>query len=437
MKILSITTQKPHSTGSGTYLTELVSAFNRAGCKQAVVAGIYHSDVTSFPDDVEFYPVYYSSYGEEADISYKILGMSDIMPYPSTRYRELSRDMTDELEHAFMPVIRNAVRKLDPDIILCHHLFLLTAMVSYAFPEKYVIGLSHGSDIRQMQSCLNHVEGYDPKGHMAEYIMRGISSLNCVLALHEEQKSQISKLYGINKKNIMTIGSGYNPKIFYPPVKPKREPVQTVIFAGKLSKEKGILPMLHALNKIAENKEYEFNLYLAGGCNDHDVATALGAGSLRDLRPGIINTRIHIREIKYLGMLTQEALADAFRNADVFVLPSFHEGLPLVLIEAMSSGLIPVCTDLPGIKDWIDATIPDNNIIYVDMPPLRDVGFPDEKNMKKFATELTNAIKTALDKAKELKHIPYNERTPDTSGASWDAVAAHITSLTGDKSALN
>ena len=40
LKILSITAQKPHSTGSGVYLTELVQAFHRKGCRQAVLAGI-------------------------------------------------------------------------------------------------------------------------------------------------------------------------------------------------------------------------------------------------------------------------------------------------------------------------------------------------------------------------------------------------------------
>lgn len=41
MKILNILTQKPHSTGSGVYLTELVKAFDKLACEQVVVAGMY------------------------------------------------------------------------------------------------------------------------------------------------------------------------------------------------------------------------------------------------------------------------------------------------------------------------------------------------------------------------------------------------------------
>ena len=60
MKILSISTQKPHSTGSGVYLTELVKSFDHSGHEQAVVAGVYHEDVLEFPEPVRAYPVYYS-----------------------------------------------------------------------------------------------------------------------------------------------------------------------------------------------------------------------------------------------------------------------------------------------------------------------------------------------------------------------------------------
>ena len=104
MKILHITTQKPHSTGSGTYLTELVRSFYRSGHTQAVAAGIYRDDAVSFPDGVDFYPVYYTAPGTECvdgDIPFPILGMSDSMPYPSTLYSDLNSDMAKLLKQRF------------------------------------------------------------------------------------------------------------------------------------------------------------------------------------------------------------------------------------------------------------------------------------------------------------------------------------------------
>ena len=44
MRILSVTAQKPDSTGSGIYLTELVRGFEKMGHEQAVIAGIGRKD---------------------------------------------------------------------------------------------------------------------------------------------------------------------------------------------------------------------------------------------------------------------------------------------------------------------------------------------------------------------------------------------------------
>ena len=97
MKILSITAQKPHSTGSGVYLTELVNAFDRLGHSQAVIAGICKEDTVHFPDRVSFFPVYYQS----ASLPFPVAGMSDEMPYESTRYRDMTPEMTGQFCRSF------------------------------------------------------------------------------------------------------------------------------------------------------------------------------------------------------------------------------------------------------------------------------------------------------------------------------------------------
>ena len=143
MKILSITAQKPHSTGSGTYLTELVRSFDRTGCRQAVVCGVYPDDNIDFPDSVACYPVFFSRSSEESgNISFPVTGMSDIMPYESTRYRDLTPVMINEFEEAFIAAVDKAVNELDPDLIICHHLFLLTALVRKHFPDRTIYGIS-------------------------------------------------------------------------------------------------------------------------------------------------------------------------------------------------------------------------------------------------------------------------------------------------------
>ena len=86
MKILTITAQKPHSTGSGFYLTEMVKGFAALGHEQAVLAGVYREDTVDFPAGTVFYPVHFKT----EELPFPIAGMSDEMPYTSTRYRDMT-----------------------------------------------------------------------------------------------------------------------------------------------------------------------------------------------------------------------------------------------------------------------------------------------------------------------------------------------------------
>jgi glycosyltransferase involved in cell wall biosynthesis len=59
--------------------------------------------------------------------------------------------------------------------------------------------------------------------------------------------------------------------------------------------------------------------------------------------------------VRLLGARPREAVAEAMRAADLFVLPSFHENLPVVLIEAQASGLPAVASSVGGVPELVDA----------------------------------------------------------------------------------
>jgi glycosyltransferase involved in cell wall biosynthesis len=59
-------------------------------------------------------------------------------------------------------------------------------------------------------------------------------------------------------------------------------------------------------------------------------------------------------------------------SADVFVLPSYAEGFPMSLIEALSKGLPAICTDVGGISDSLRDGVNGYLIPSRQVPPLVD-----------------------------------------------------------------
>jgi rhamnosyl/mannosyltransferase len=57
--------------------------------------------------------------------------------------------------------------------------------------------------------------------------------------------------------------------------------------------------------------------------------------------------------VRFHGRADGAELRELYRNADVFVLPSEREGMPLVLLEALAMGLPIVATDIPGNRDVV------------------------------------------------------------------------------------
>lgn len=416
MKILSITAQKPHSTGSGTYMTELVKAFDRMGHSQAVVCGVFPSDSMEFPEGVTCYPVFFTDASEQAALlaapckarpsrikalPFPIVGMSDIMPYTSTRYRDLTPEMIYRFEESFIDAVSRAVADLDPDIIICHHLFLLTALVRKHFPDRKIIGISHGTDLRQMINC----------DDLRDMVRPLVKEIDAALALHGEQRRQIIEIFGMDESRVSVIGSGYNAKLFNNEGRAERktgDPLR-LAYAGKISRPKGVPEMLAALDRLSkDDKVPAFELTMAGGCQDEALMDTLD--SLPDYAG-------------WLGQIPQPALAELLRRTDIFILPSYFEGLPLVLIEAMSAGAVPVGTDLPGIKNWINANVNGSNAVFVPMPQMKSIDEPTDAGRESFVDDLERTLRDIMA-AFDEGSLP--GPLPDTSSITWDGLASRL-----------
>ena len=111
-----------------------------------------------------------------------------------------------------------------------------------------------------------------------------------------------------------------------------------LVFVGRLAAVKGVPVLLEAM-ALARKSRPDLHLTLIG---DGPERTALEAEAkpLGDA-------------VRFVGYRAQDAVAGALMQADALVLPSFAEGVPVVLMEAMAAGLPVIATRIAGIPELV------------------------------------------------------------------------------------
>ena len=128
--------------------------------------------------------------------------------------------------------------------------------------------------------------------------------------------------------------------------------------------------------------------------------------------------------VTFAGKISQDDLVQAYRTSDVFVLPSFFEGLPLVTIEALACGCRAVVTDLPGVRPWLETHIPGAPIDYVELPGMRGVDEPVKEDLPAFESRLADALERAVREGRPAEQF-------DVSALSWESLVSRVTCAFG------
>ncbi len=390
MRVLSLTAQKPTSTGSGIYLVEVMKALSQLDVEQAIVYGKMPNDeVVDIVRPSRQYTIEFKS----DTLPFPICGMSDIMPYEATRYCDLSPSMTAQFKDAYRKTITRAIRDFKPDLFICHHLYLATSIANCVAkeisPKTKVVAICHGTDIRQMK---NH-------NLKRDFIRQQISSLDRVFALHDEQVVEIVENYGVDRGKINVLGSGYNSSVFKDNPSIKREK-NSVLFVGKVCKAKGVESLIRSFKEF-EGRLNSATLTIVGGHSDE--------GEYEEILSCAQSTS---NNIDFTGVLSLDGLVKGYQRSHIFVLPSFFEGLPLVSLEACACGCVCVMTALPGVREWYTKNAPNAPIIFVDAPKMDTIDKPCAKSLPAFEARLGQALIDANDmigNPSSVKHLSWRE----------------------------
>ncbi len=190
-------------------------------------------------------------------------------------------------------------------------------------------------------------------------------------------------MLSIPHNRIHVVGAGYREDLFHTHGSEARQD-KALLYVGKYSAAKGLPWLLDAVERLAERIP-GLALHVAGS----------GAGSeaeaLRQRMQAMTPT------VVLHGQVEQSKLASLMRRCSVCVLPSFYEGVPLVLVEALACGCRLVSTRLPGV---VDQLVPHLGpfIELVPLPRLVGADSPVPEDLPAFVDNLAKSIETALEK---------------------------------------
>ena len=166
-----------------------------------------------------------------------------------------------------------------------------------------------------------------------EKVQEIFSMADLVIALSEDWKDRLSKI--CEKEKIRVLHNA----VKMPGIRQERYDKKDILFLGRIGQRKGVFDLLSAVPKIVE-QDSGIHFYL-GGDGDIDLAKRLCA------------EKQITEHVTFLGWVTGEEKERYLKKCSVFVLPSYHEGMPMAILEAMSYGNVVVSTYTGGILDII------------------------------------------------------------------------------------
>ena len=164
-----------------------------------------------------------------------------------------------------------------------------------------------------------------------------------ILTVSQSSKSQIHGLVGLNIP-IDIINPGFEkPKEVFCTSRSKIPPFQ-MLYVGAITQAKGVIDLVRATKLLPSDPRWDLHLV---GKTDAEPVTVDRVKQEIGLLRGSNKIILH-------GWLSDEKLKQLYQVSEIFILPSYWEGYGIVLLEAMSHGLVPVASCRGAIPEIIE-----------------------------------------------------------------------------------
>jgi glycosyltransferase involved in cell wall biosynthesis len=269
-------------------------------------------------------------------------------------------------------------------------LFIPAHIVPIIHPRKTIVTV-HGLEYEIFPEAYSFWE----RLYMRLSIRFSVAAASTVVAVSENTKRDIVRLYRVPEEKISVVHEGYARVTSHESRVTKKERNPYLLFIGRLEERKNIIRIIEAFEILKEQYRIPHELVLAGKS---------GFG-YEKIRYKIQDTRYKIREI---GYVTEEEKWELLRNADVFLFPTLYEGFGLPVLEAQVAG-VPVVTSNTS-----------------SLPEVAGAGaaYCDPENVKSIA----DAIKKTLDD-RDFRSGILKKGCENAKRFSWEQCAEKIAVL--------
>lgn len=252
---------------------------------------------------------------------------------------------------AFILAVKMSIKADRP--LIYHIIYLLEACQALVWSRQFKATHIHAhfgtnpSEVAMLMGVLGDIpfsftvhgpEEFDRPQFLKIY--EKINRSKFVVAISSFGKSQLQRWVAFSEWNkIKVVHCGLEPSFYQVdsgeiPNKPK------MVCVGRLCEQKGQLLLIEAAKKLAENN-IEYELVLAGD------------GELRQEIEALIAKYSLQNQITITGWISSKEVRQHILDSQVLVLPSFAEGLPVVIMEAMSLKRPVISTYIAGIPELV------------------------------------------------------------------------------------
>jgi len=291
--------------------------------------------------------------------------------------------------------LNKIVKSLESHVDIVHIHTPLPPLVRTSLPiittiHSPILSDSKYSTIRSIYSLVSKISARFVSYPLEMKLIASSDTITAVSA----SVAQDLRNYHLDPVQLCILHNGVNEQFFTPKQK-KSQGEKQILYVGRMDHEKGVFDLLNCAQHLCSKRSDLFFNFVGDGRDLTKLKQKSKKMGLED-------------RVTFTGQLDRDKLVQMYQDADLFVFPSYHEGLPTVLLEAMSCGLPIIATDVRGNGDVI---VNGENGILV--PP-------------KSPNELAESILSLVDDERYKCVLGKNARNTIEAKYTWNAVAKNI-----------